>query len=178
MKLKTRDMTLIAMMAALICVAGPLSVFVGPIPVTLSNFAVYLAAAVLGAKRGTISVALFLLIGAIGVPVFSGFTGGLQKLAGPTGGYLIGYLPGVFIGGLAVKDGQTSPEKKWLLPALLVAATLVIYILGTAWFVIQSGKTLAAALSLCVLPFLPGDALKIAAASLLAWPIRRAIYRK
>ena len=178
MNLKTRDMTLIAVMAALICVAGPLSVFVGPIPITLSNFAVYLAAAVLGAKRGTLSVALYLLIGAIGAPVFSGFTGGLQKLVGPTGGYLIGYLPGALIAGLAVRDGQTAPEKKWLMPALMVAATLAIYILGTAWFVIQSGKTLVAALSLCVLPFLPGDAAKIAATSLLAWPIRRALYRR
>lgn len=177
MNTKTRDMALTAVMAALICVAGPLSLFIGPIPLTLSNFAVYLAAAVLGSKKGTLSVALFLLIGLVGMPVFSGFTGGLQKLIGVTGGYLIGYLPGAWIGGLAVRPGQTRPDKRWKLPLFLALGTLVIYILGTIWFTLQTGNTLASALSLCVLPFLPGDVVKIVAASLLAWPIRRALYR-
>lgn len=177
MSTRTKDMTMIAVMAALICVAGPLSIFIGPIPLTLSNFAVYLAAAVLGSRRGTLAVALYLLIGLIGMPVFSGFTGGLQKLVGVTGGYLIGYLPGAWIGGLAVKPGQTRPDKKWLLPLCLALGTLVIYILGTVWFVLQTGNTVLSALSLCVVPFLPGDAIKIVAATLLAWPIRRAIYK-
>ena len=174
---RTKDLAMTAVMAALICVAGPLSIFIGPIPLTLSNFAVYLAAAVLGSKRGTLAVALFLLIGLIGMPVFSGFTGGLQKLIGVTGGYLIGYLPGAWIGGLAVKPGQTQPDKKWRLPLCLVLGTLVIYILGTIWFVLQTGNAVLAALSLCVLPFLPGDAIKIVAATLLAWPVRKALYK-
>lgn len=175
--MKTKEMTMIALMTALICVAGLLSISIGPIPITLSNFAVYMAAAVLGAKGGPIAVALYLLIGAVGVPVFSGFSGGLQKLMGVTGGYLVGYIPGAWIGGLAVKPGQTQPEKKWLLPLNLVLGTLVIYILGTAWFILQTGNSLASAMGLCVLPFLPGDATKIVATTLLAWPIRRAIYR-
>lgn len=170
-------MTMTAVMAALICVAGPLSVFIGPIPITLSNFAVYLAAAVLGSRLGTLSVALYLLIGTLGLPVFSGFTGGLQKLVGVTGGYLIGYLPGAWIGGLAVKPNQTAPEKKWLLPLMLALGTLVIYVIGTAWFMLQTGNPLVSALSLCVLPFLPGDTLKIIAVTLLAWPVRKALYR-
>ena len=91
--MKTNEMTMISLMTALICVAGPLSISIGPIPITLSNFAVYLAAAVLGAKGDTIAVALYLLIGAVGVPVFSGFSGRLQKLMGVTGGYLVGYIP-------------------------------------------------------------------------------------
>ena len=92
-KIKTKDLTLTAVMAAIICIAGPLTVAVGPIPLSLATFAIYLAGAVLGPKRGTAAVALYLLIGMIGVPVFSGFTGGFQKLAGVTGWYLIGYLP-------------------------------------------------------------------------------------
>ena len=175
--MKTKDMTMIALMTALICVAGPLSISIGPIPLTLSNFAVYLAAAVLGAKLGPLAVALYLLIGAVGVPVFSGFTGGVGKLIGVTGGYLVGYVPGAFIGGLAVKPGQREPEKKWLLPLCLVLGTAVIYVLGTAWFMLQSGNSLAASLGMCVIPFLPGDAIKIVAATLLAWPVRKAIYR-
>ena len=175
--MKTKDMTMIALMTALICVAGPLSISIGPIPLTLSNFAVYLAAAVLGAKLGPLAVALYLLIGAVGVPVFSGFTGGVGKLIGVTGGYLVGYVPGAFIGGLAVKPGQREPEKKWLLPLCLALGTAVIYVLGTAWFMLQSGNSLAASLGMCVIPFLPGDAIKIVAATLLAWPVRKAIYR-
>ena len=88
--MKIKDMTLIAVMAALICIAGPMTVAVGPVPLSLATFAVILAGAVLGTKRGTAAVGLYLLIGIIGVPVFSGFSGGFQKLAGVTGGYLIG----------------------------------------------------------------------------------------
>ena len=88
--IKTLDMTTIAVMAALICVAGPLTIPAGPIPLSLATFAVYLAGSVLGRKKGTIAVGLYLLIGIIGVPVFSGFSGGFQKLAGVTGGYLVG----------------------------------------------------------------------------------------
>ena len=175
--MKTRDMTIIAVMAALICVAGPLSIAIGPIPLSLASFAVYLAGAVLGAKRGTLAVALYLLIGLVGVPVFSGFSGGLQKLAGVTGGYLVGYLPCALITGLAVKpEGGDTP--KWKLPAFMVLGTAVLYLIGTAWFMIQTKNTLAAAMGMCVVPFLPGDAIKIVAATLLAPPIRKALYRQ
>lgn len=178
MNLKTKDMTIIAVMAALICVAGPLSVSIGPIPLSLASFAVYLAGAVLGAKRGPLAVALYLLIGLVGVPVFSGFSGGLQKLAGVTGGYLIGYLPCAWLTGLAVKPGQREAgDRKWLLPAFMVLGTTALYLIGTAWFMLQTKNGLAASLGMCVLPFLPGDAIKIIAASLLAWPIRKALYR-
>ena len=169
----TRDLTLTAVMAALICIAGPLTVAVGPVPLSLASFAVYSAGAVLGPKRGTAAAALYLAIGIIGVPVFSGFTGGFQKLAGVTGGYLIGYLPCAFLSGLGgAKDG---PGRKWILPEMMAAGTAVLYLIGTAWFMAQTGKTLGAALGLCVLPFLPGDAAKIAAATLLAGPVRKAV---
>ena len=75
--MKTKELTIIAVMAALICVAGPLSIAIGPIPLSLASFAVYLAGAVLGWKRGTVAVAVYLLIGLVGVPVFSGFSAGL-----------------------------------------------------------------------------------------------------
>ncbi len=177
MKMTTKDMTVVAVMAALICVAGPLSISIGPIPLSLASFAVYLAGAVLGAKKGPLAVALYLLIGLVGVPVFSGFSGGLQKLIGVTGGYLVGYLPCAWLTGLGVKPGQTEAAPKWLLPAMMVAGTAVLYIIGTAWFMIQTKNTLAAAMGMCVVPFLPGDAIKIVAATLLAWPVRKAIYR-
>ena len=160
--MKTRDLTLTAVMAALICIAGPLTIAVGPIPLSLATFAVYLAGAVLGSRRGTAAVLVYLLIGMIGVPVFSGFSGGFQKIAGVTGGYLIGYLPCAWISGMG--RGKT----RWKLLLCLLAGTLALYLLGTAWFMVQTGNGLAAALGLCVFPFLPGDALKIIAVTFLA----------
>ena len=174
--MKTKDMTLTAVMAALICIAGPLTIAVGPIPLSLATFAVYLAGAVLGKKRGTLAVGLYLLIGLIGVPVFSGFSGGFQKLAGVTGGYLIGYLPCAWLSGIGAEHAGEGEKKGWILPAMMAAGTAALYLIGTAWFMIQTGNTLGGALGLCVLPFLPGDAVKIAAATLLTVPVRRAVY--
>ena len=172
-RMKVKNMTLTAVMAALICIAGPLTIAVGPVPLSLATFAVYLAGAILGRKKGTAAVGLYLLIGIIGVPVFSGFSGGFQKLAGVTGGYLIGYLPCAFLAGLGAEKAEDG--RKWLLPVMMAAGTAVLYTIGTAWFMIQTGNSLGAALGLCVLPFLPGDAMKIAAVTLLTVPVRRAV---
>ena len=175
--MNTRELTIIALMTALICVAGPLSIAIGPIPLSLATFAVYLAGAVLGSKRGAISVALYLLIGAIGVPVFAGFTAGIPKLIGVTGGYLVGYLPCVVIVGLAEKlMGEKTAV--WHFGLTMVAGTIVLYIIGTAWFMVQTHNPLGAALGMCVLPFLPGDAIKIVAASVVAIPVRKAALHK
>ncbi len=173
--MKTRDLTEIAVMAALLCVAGPLTVAVGPVPLSLATFAIYLAALVLGSKRAAAVVAVYLLIGAAGIPVFSGFTAGLQKLAGVTGGYLIGYLPCAFVSGLGAGNESDSQPARIRQALRMAAGTLILYTLGTVWFIQQTGNALGAALSLCVLPFLPGDAVKIAAASFLAPQIRTAL---
>lgn len=174
--MKTKDMTTIAVMAALICIAGPLSIAIGPIPLSLATFAIYLTGAVLGWKKGVLAAAIYLLIGSVGVPVFSGFSGGLPKLAGVTGGYLVGYLPCALITGLGVEEDPQKPDKPlWLLIVCMLAGTAVLYIVGTAWFMLQTKNPLISALGMCVLPFLPGDAIKIVAAALIASPVRRAI---
>ena len=178
MSMKTRDLTIIAVMAALICVAGPLSISIGPIPLSLASFAVYMAGAVLGAKKGTLAVGIYLLLGLVGLPVFSGFSGGFQKLIGVTGGYLVGYLPCAMITGLGAFNASDSADRPlWRLPLCMVAGTAALYALGTAWFMAQTGNSLAASMGMCVIPFLPGDAAKIAAATLVATPVRRAVYR-
>ena len=171
--MKTKDMTMTAMMAALICLAGPMTIAVGPVPLSLATFAVYLAGAILGPRRGTLAVALYLIIGIIGVPVFSGFSGGFQKLAGVTGGYLVGYLPCAFLTGLGME--KAADNRRLMLPGMMVLGTALLYAVGTLWFMLQTGNGLLSALSLCVVPFLPGDAIKIAAAGLLASPVRRAL---
>ena len=160
-------------MAALICVAGPLSIPVGPIPLSLATFAVYLAGSVLGRKKGTIAVALYLVIGVIGVPVFSGFSGGFQKLAGVTGGYLIGYLPCAYLSGVGAEKREKAGW--WFHPLMMVAGTVLLYLVGTIVFMLHTGNGLIASLSLCVIPFLIGDAIKIAAATLLTVPVRKAV---
>ena len=174
MSMKVKDMTLTAVMAALLCIAGPLVIPAGPVPLSLATFAVYLSGAVLGKKRGTAATVLYLLIGLAGVPVFSGFSGGFQKLAGVTGGYLIGYLPCAFLAGLGAERAEKE-DRKFPLPLLMAAGTIILYAIGTGWFMAQTGDGLGAALSLCVLPFLPGDAAKIAGAVLLTVPVRKAV---
>lgn len=170
---KTRDLTQTALFAALLCVTAPWSVPIGPIPLSLATFAVYLAAAVLGWKRGTLAVLVYLLLGAAGLPVFTGFAGGLHKLAGPTGGYLAGYLPCALLTGIFSERSRGAPFSA----VGMVLGTAVLYALGTAWFCVQSGSGVGHALAVCVLPFLPGDGAKIAAAAALAAFLRPVLDR-
>lgn len=94
--MKTKDMVLTGVFAAVICVFAPFTIPIGAVPISLATFAVYLAAAVLGTKKGTLAVLIYILIGMAGVPVFSGFAGGIGKILGVTGGYIIGYIPCAF----------------------------------------------------------------------------------
>ena len=97
----TYAMTMIALMTAVTCILAPLSIPIGPVPISLTNFAIYLSLYLLDWKKGTISYFIYLLLGFAGLPVFSGFTGGVAKLAGPTGGYIVGFIPMAIIAGFA-----------------------------------------------------------------------------
>ena len=173
--MKTRNLTHIAIMAGILCILGPLTIVIGPIPLSMVSFAVYLSGAILGCKRGAAAVGIYLLIGLAGMPVFAGFSAGLQKLMGVTGGYLIGYLPCALITGLGVPAANDRRDR--LLPLRRAVGTAALYSVGTAWFMVQTGNPIGAALAICVLPFLPGDILKIAAASVIAPSVRRAALR-
>ena len=166
--MKVKDMTVTALFAAMICVMAPWSFSAGAVPITLATLAIYLASLVLGWKRATAAVVIYILLGAVGVPVFSNLTGGLQKLVGPTGGYIVGYIPLVLIAGL-IAD---KLENAWGYVIALLAGTLALYALGTAWFCVSLGKDLGYAMGVCVLPFLPGDALKVALATVIAIKLR------
>ena len=122
--------------------------------------------------------AVYLLLGAFGLPVFTGYAGGIAKIAGPTGGYLLGYLFLVLIGGLFMLKMPRSEKKllNILFPVLgLVLGTAALYLFGTAWFMIQAKATLSYALSVCVLPFIPIDLGKIVLATVLGRLLRRAL---
>ena len=143
-------------MTAVTCILAPISIPIGPVSFTLGYFAIFLTVYVLGWKLGTLSCAAYLLLGLVGMPVFSGFAGGLGRLAGPTGGFLIGYLPMALLAGLAV-DHSKNRVVQFLGMALGGA---VCYAFGTAWFCVQAQADLQKALAVCVLPFIPWDILK------------------
>ena len=146
-KITTYQMAVTAVMAAVLCVLGPLTVPIGAIPISLANFVICLTAWLLGPKFGTLSVVIYLAIGLIGVPVFSGYGAGLAKVAGPTGGYLVGYLLLAFIGGLFIEKSNGQP----VVSAVgLVLGDAACYVLGTAWFVFQMQCDLGYALAVCV----------------------------
>ena len=163
-----RDMTVIGLFAAFLCLTAPWTIPVGAVPITLATFAIYLASASLGWKRGSAAVAIYLMLGFVGLPVFTYFTGGIQKLVGPTGGYLVGYIPMALVIGLCTDKFRRA----WAFPVGMVLGTAVLYTFGTAWYCLMSGSGLIPAIMSCVLPFLLGDSVKIACASVMAAKLR------
>ena len=157
-KLTTYQMAVTALMAAALGGRGPLRGPSGAIPLALSNFVICLTAWLLGPKFGTLSVAVYLLIGLVGVPVFSGYGAGIAKLAGPTGGYLVGYLLLAFIGGLFIEKSKGQPV---IAGIGLVLGDAAGDVLGTAWVVFQMQCELGYARSVCVYPFIALDLAKI-----------------
>lgn len=151
-------MAAIAVMAAVLAVVSPFALSIGPVPISLATLVVYLTVYVLGWKKGTVAVLVYILLGAAGMPVFSGFAGGLGKLMGPTGGYILGYLPLALVAGLFV---DRFSKNRLMQFGGMVLATAVLYALGTAWFCFAMDSALAPALASCVIPFLPGDLVKI-----------------
>ncbi|MDR2655073.1 MAG: biotin transporter BioY [Oscillospiraceae bacterium] len=158
-KIRTADLALCALFVALSAVFSWISIPVGPVPINLALIAVFTAGGLLGTLWGTISELTFVLLGLTGLPVFAGFTGGPGRLAGPTGGYILAYIICAFVVGfICEKFGRKIIA---LIPAMILGLALC-YLFGSAWFMISSKANLAATLSTCVLPFVPGDALKIA----------------
>ena len=171
-KTAVKDMVFVAMFAALIAVCSIISIPVGQVPVTLQTFAVCLSAAVLGWKRGTLSVLIYILLGAVGVPVFAGMKGGVGVLAGPTGGYIVGFLLTALIIGFAA---ERWTRKALPLAAAMLLGVILCYAVGTVWFMVITDTYLGESLLLCVVPFLLPDAVKIAAAALLSNRLTKAV---
>lgn len=170
---RTTYLMLCALFAALTAVFSAISIPLPftPVPVNLATLAVFLSGAFLGYKYGTLSQLVYVLMGAVGIPVFHNFTGGLNLLVGPTGGYIIGYVAGAFVIGIILhvsKKGQSTI----VLAAAMVAGAITYFALGTAWFMISTKTGLMPSLVACVFPFIPGDLLKIAAACLCAKKIK------
>lgn len=167
--MKTKDMALCALFAALLAVCAWLVIPAGDVPFTLQTFGVFAALGLLGGKRGTIAILVYLLLGAVGAPVFAGFKGGVGALLGVTGGYLVSYL---FMGLVIILAEKGFGRSNLVFLIAGVIALVVCYAFGTAWFVVAYARTAgpiswAAALGKCVLPFVIPDLIKLALAALL-----------
>ena len=174
----TRDYALCAVFAAIMAVCSWISI-PATVPFTLQTFGVFLCVGVLGGKRGSMAIAVYLLLGAIGLPVFSGFAGGLGYMMGATGGYIIGFLFSALV--MWAMESVFGKSRKVLLASMIVGL-IVCYAFGTAWFMLVYNKNtgtvgLGAALSWCVIPYIVPDIVKIISAMLLSRRLRPLILR-
>ena len=163
-----------SLMAALIAVGAYLAIPIGPVPIVLQNLFVLLAALLLGGRWGLAAVGIYLLVGAIGLPVFSGGKGGLAHFMGPTGGYLVGFAVCAYVTGSLTErgSGRTAADI-----AAVVVGSLLVYACGIPWLKAVTGMPWQKAFMVGMVPFLIGDLLKAAAAILLARSLRPLINR-
>jgi len=161
-----------SLLAALIAAGAYLAIPIGPVPIILQNLFVFLAGLLLGSRWGAASAGVYLLAGALGLPVFSGGVGGIGRLAGPTGGYLVGFVPAAFVIGWIV---ETAPAKILIDVTAMAVGAAIVYGFGLAWLKIVTGMTLSNTLVVGLYPFLLGDAVKIAAAVPIAKALRPVI---
>lgn len=187
---KLTDMILIGLFAALIAVCAQIQI-PAAVPFTLQTFAIFLAVGLLGGKRGTVSVVIYILLGMVGLPVFAGFKGGIAALLGTTGGYIIGFIFSALLmwamekpvsslfGKETGADSQKNIFRKMTGPAIsMILGLIVCYIFGTAWFVIVYTNTkepigILTALGWCVFPFIIPDLIKITLALVLTLRLRK-----
>ena len=174
--LTVRELCFTALGAALTAVCAWISI-PAAVPFPLQTFAVFLVTGLLGLKCGTLAVAVYLLLGAVGLPVFAGFKGGIGTLLGVTGGYLIGFIfTALAVGWITKLLGRKLP----VLILSMVAGLLLCYAFGSVWFYILYARTgnamtMSGVLSACVIPFLPVDAVKIILAALLTRRLERIV---
>ncbi len=171
---KLHQMVHIALMATVLCVISPIALPVGisPVPVSLCSLAVCLFSCILPVHAAVTGTAVYLLIGLVGLPVFALGQGGIGVLLGPTGGYLIGYL---FLSGICAYFSRKKTAGLRFFGMLL--GTAVLYLFGTLWYCAVCGVSFAAGGAVCVLPYLPGDGIKLLLAMVFAPLVQNALRR-
>ena len=166
-----KNMCYVGLFTAVIAIMAQISIPMPlGVPMTMQTFAITLAAIILGAKLSTISTLIYILLGAIGLPVLAGFSGGISKFVGPTGGFLISFPIMAFIIGYAV-DHRSAFKGAFVIG--LIAGTVVNYIVGIAMFCILTQSSVAVGFTACVLPFIPTAIIKAILAALIGFPIRK-----
>ena len=158
--MQVKKLTLCAMFSALLCVSAWLAIPLGEISVTLQTLVIFLCLGLLGGKYGCISIFVYLLLGAVGLPVFSQFQGGFGVLVGPTGGYIWGFLLSGLIYWLITGIWKQNRYGQWL---AMILGLLICYTFGTLWygFMYLQGGTLWAVLLQCVVPYVLPDMAKL-----------------
>ena len=170
-KLSVQELCMTGVLTAVIVIMAQISIPMPlGVPMTMQTFAITLAAVVLGAKLGGLATLIYILLGAIGLPVFAGFAGGFSHFVGPTGGFLISFPIMAFIIGLGIDYRQ---KFKGAFVTFLVLGTVVNYVIGVVMFCALTGSSVAVGLSACVLPFIPTAILKAILASVLGFTIRK-----
>ncbi|MBQ8689925.1 MAG: biotin transporter BioY [Clostridia bacterium] len=165
------DVTLIALFAAFISICSFITIPVFTVPITLQSFAIMSALLILGGVRGTVAVALYIAIGAVGLPVFSGFTGGIGRLFDATGGFIIGFLAASLVYLLIT---SLFSDAGAVAVIATVVAQLTVYLCGWLWFsAVYSDGAYTASLLTVVLPFVLPDAVKLVLAHLVAAKIKK-----
>ena len=170
-RITVRDITYIGVFAAIIVVMAQLSIpMPAGVPMTMQTFAITLAAVVLGAKLSTFASLVYILLGAIGLPVLANFTGGFEKFIGPTGGFLLSFPIMAFIIGLGVDYGK---KFGFIYLIALVLGTVMNYVVGLAMFCALTGGTVMAGLTACVIPYIPTAIIKAVLATVIGFQIRK-----
>ena len=174
--LKTKMMVMTALMAVIITICSWISIPL-VVPFTLQTFAIFFALVFLGGTYGTISISVYILLGIIGVPVFSGFKSGFAAITGPTGGYIVGF---VFSGLLFILLTKVFGEKKVVIIVSMVLGLLLCYLIGTLWFMYvyagtENAKSFGKVLSICVIPFIIPDACKMVLAYIMGGIVKKAV---
>ncbi len=170
-----RKMALLAIFTAIMAVLSPLSIPLEPVSITLATFALYLIGALLPLRYSYIPILLYLSLGFMGLPVFSKFQAGPTVILGPSGGFLIGYLPCVFLESLII---AAFKKKRFAYPLAMSIGTILLYAVGVLWITLYAGYDVSKAFLLCVLPFLPGDLTKVVLASLLSWRLEPLVAKR
>ncbi|MBQ8228066.1 MAG: biotin transporter BioY [Clostridia bacterium] len=169
----TFNLAMIAVFTAIMCICSWISIPVFGVPVSLQTFAVFMSASILGAKHSAVSILIYATLGIIGVPVFSGFKSGAAVIAGPTGGYLIGFFFAAICIGMLLKY---LPQKKWVVWVSMFSGQIICYIFGVLWYkfvYLDAVTSIKEVLLVCVVPFLIPDIIKTVAAIILSQSVKR-----
>lgn len=167
---RTRDLSYIALMTALLVLCSWLTLPLGPLTFTMQTFGLFAALGILGGKRGTAAVLVYLALGVVGLPVFHGFSSGPAGFMSPTGGYLLGFLAAALLYWFLTSHGLSQA------PAMILGL-LACYALGTAWFFLLYGGEIWGILTLCVFPYILPDCLKLILALAVTRRVSRVIPR-
>lgn len=170
--MKTKSITKIALLTAIYCIVSPFSIYIGLVPFTFSLFCVCLISSIADLKTSVTAILCYILLGLFGMPVFSGFTGGFQKLFEFTGGFIIGYIPMALLISFLVNKYK---DRKFIYPLSYVSGTLICYLTGTVWFSFVTQNDFLKSITICVIPFIPFDILKIIVCSIIAPKIKKTL---